>query len=163
MPGIGIGISKYLRWYFWRPFMSYLWETFTLGNFLISEFVDRRRITITNKDFSTVYIPGSSTATFKLQADADFKTDDSADHLWFDVLGNQRSVTTAELYSKDYTMTVTKTKHSAPYDVSRIGLLENGTVLTPEQNDQLHQDFELWLFWSGVLNEYGYIKENRTI
>jgi uncharacterized protein (TIGR02145 family) len=122
---------------------------------------DGRKIAITGKDFTTAYIPDSSTATFKLQADADLIADD-ADNLWF-TGGVQKSVSLQNLINRDYTKTIIKFNHSSPYQVSAIGILKSGVTLTPAQVDKLHSDFELWLFWSGVFNDYGYLKDNRPL
>jgi len=150
-------------WYFYSGQMSFLWIGFIYNDYLVSAQVDRRRAGIIGKDFASDFIPEASTATYRLQADADFINDDSADNLWFDGVGNQNDVTNIQLYSQDYNQTVVMCGHQSPYDVSRIGLLRSGTVMNQAQLDRIHEDFELWVFWSGVLNEFGFIKDNRTI
>lgn len=150
-------------WHYWQTYFSFLWAGLVWGDYLISEFPDRRKITITAKDFGTNYIPEGTASTFVLQNDLDFINDDSPDHLWFNILGNQNSLHASNLFDFDYTRTVVKNGHTNPYDIYAIGLLRSGVVLTPAQIDKLHADFELWIFWSGVLNDYGYFKDNRFI
>lgn len=153
-------------WHYWRSLMDFIWTGLVYygsPDYLISNSFDRRHITISGRDFVSLHIPMASVATFKLQADADFKLDDAPDHLWFDVGGNQNTVVAADLYNMDYTRTVVKCLHSSPYDIHAIGLLKSGVILSPAQLSQLHSDFELWLFWSGFLNDYGYLKDNRLL
>lgn len=149
-------------WAKWKNLMSFIWTGLNYQQYLISSFLDRRKITITNRDFITNYIPESSTAIFKLQADTDFIADDT-DNLWFDGAGNQKSVTNADLYDNDYGRTAIKCSHTAPYDVTAVGLIKNTVILTADQNNKLHEDFELWIFWSGVWSDYGHFKDNRLM
>lgn len=141
---------------------DYLWIGQVVGDYLISE-TDGRRITIIGKDFAGIYIPDSSVATFQLAADPDFILDDAPDHFWFDAGGNQNIITLADLIGADYTRTFIKYANFSPYNVYAIGLLNSGVVLTPAQIDELHEYFWLWLFWSGVLNDYGFLKDNRLL
>jgi hypothetical protein len=150
-------------WHRWSSLMDFIWLGLNSGNYLISSFIDHRKILITSRDFLGDFIPEGSIATFKLQDDADLILDDAPDHLWFDAAGNQNDVTAPDLYSIDYARTVIKYAHSSPYNITAIGLLKSGIILTPTQLDRIHSDFELWLFWSGFWNDYGYLKDNRLI
>jgi hypothetical protein len=149
-------------WRYWVGLLGYLWTGLNYSNWLISDFIDRRKITITGRDFVTNYIPAASVATFKLQNDADLIAIDSVDNLWFDGGGNQSVVTAANLYGTDYSCTLVKCNHSAPYDIHSIGVGDTSSF-TVAQINKAHEDFELWMFWNGILNAFGYIKANRTI
>jgi uncharacterized protein (TIGR02145 family) len=82
--------------------------------------------------------------------------------LWF-TEGVEKGISVQNLINRDYTRTVIKFNHSSPYQVSAIGILKSGVTLTPTQLEQLHSDFELWLYWSGVWNDHGYLKDNRPL
>lgn len=156
-------IANPVWWAYTKQIMSFLWLDFVYADTLVSCYADRRKITITGKDFSGVVLPAASAATFRLQADADFIVDDEADGLWFDSGGVQREVTMAEMVAQDYSRTVIKYAVTPPYDVTGIGLLRAGVVLTPAQVNWLSRDFWLWLMWADYINGYGYIKNNRTL
>lgn len=148
----------------WRQFigiMDFLWSGIVYQDYLISSLVDRRKIMITGKDFVTDYIPATSTASFTLQADADLILDDT-DNFWFDGSGVQKSVSVGDMVVSDYGRTIIKYSAIAPYDVSAIGVIKSGVILSASKIDKLHEMFELWIFWNGYLNQYGYLKTNRT-
>jgi hypothetical protein len=129
-------------------------------NFLVSILPDKREITITGKDFITNYIPGTSAATFKLQADTDLITDD-IENLWF--TGSvQNDTMVSDLIGGVY-HTLVWYSNSFPYNIYAIGILKNGVILTAAQINLLHTDFLLWMFWSGLLNNYGYLKNNAIM
>lgn len=44
-----------------------------------------------------------------------------------------------------------------------IGILKDAEILTLNEINLLHKYFQLWIFWSGILNAYGVIKENRIL
>jgi hypothetical protein len=153
-------INFQLFWHKWDRYFRFLWTGYIWGSYLVSALPDRRRITVTGMDFITNYIPETSIATFKLAADADFIADDT-DGLWF-TGGIQNALTVTDLISGDY-RTIVKYSNSPPYDISMIGLLRVGVVMTTSILNDLHTDFLLWMFWTGVLNDYGYLKDNRLI
>ena len=139
-------------WTEWKDYFSFLWigrTSFYNPDYLVSEAADRRTIEVLNRDFDTTYIPGGSSSIFKLVADADFIADD-LDNLWF-IDGVQKDVTVNDLITGDY-RTVVKYANEAPYDISAIGLLRHDAIFTPELEDELVGDFDLWLFWLGLIN-----------
>lgn len=140
---------------------SYLWIGTVSGLYLVSERPDQRKITITSKDFTSDYIPYSSSSTFSLPADSDFIADDT-DNLWF-TAGVPNSVSVSDLADSDYSRTLVKCSHEDPYDITAIGLLRNALTLTASQTNQIHQYFQLWIYWSGYYNDYGYLKDNRLL
>jgi hypothetical protein len=144
---------KYLFDFFWVGGVS--------GNYLYSV-TDDRKATITGKDFLGNYIPDTSLATFTLPLDSDFIADDT-DLLWFDTIGNQRLVTEDELENWDYSRTIIKYDNNSPHHIRWIGLLNSSIVLNATEINQLHDYFELSIFWSDILNGYGRIKANRPI
>jgi hypothetical protein len=119
-------------------------------------------IVVTGKDFSTPYIPLTSSATFAIPNVAALKTDDE-DLFWVNGSGVILQKTFTNLIEFDYTRTVIFYDSVAPYNVRGIGILKSGVTLTATQINRLHKDFKLWLYWSGTLNAYGVIKDNRNI
>jgi len=144
------------------PYFDFLWTGEIDGNYLVSD-TDGRRIEIIGKDFTGSFIPEASTATFKLVNDADFIIDDCTDYLWFEYSSViQRNVTVTELISNNY-RTVVKYNNIAPFDITAIGILKSSVILYDNLINYLSSNFELWLFWSGYWNDYGYFKDNRIM
>jgi len=145
-------IPESVLWTRGKDYFSFLWigrTSFYNPDYLISESPDRRAITVLGRDFDTTYIPGGSTALFTLPTDVDFIADD-LDNLWF-TGGLQNNVTVDELITGDY-RTVVKYANDSPYDISAIGLLRNDAIFTLELENELACDFDLWLFWLGLIN-----------
>jgi len=169
MPGIAIGncIPFNRGGVSWSSYWAlnnkvlFLWTGKFDGNNLLSD-IDDTVITVTGKDFSTSYIPYTSAATFAVPDNATYEAADT-DLMWFDGSGTPESVGIAELVGYDYERTIIKYDSASPHHVRAIMILKSGEVLTATEIDMLHNDFELWMFWSGVLNGYGVIKENRTL
>jgi hypothetical protein len=153
---------KYLQFFGGLGYLfDFLWLYPVDDNYLIS-ILDGRKITITGKDFVTDYIPGTSAATLKLQADADFIYDDCTDNLWFDFESNQRSVTIPELILDNYRSLILYS-NTSPFDITGIGILKSTVILTQSIIDRISDAFRLWVFWSQVWNNNGYIKNNRVV
>jgi len=160
---IGGSSGSWSGWWRSQNVFDFFWyNTPPVGNDLVSILSDHRKIAITGKDFTTNYIPYTSTSTFKLVADADMITDD-ADLLWFTSGGSQEAVTVARIVDYDYTRTVVFYDNDSPYDIRAIGILKSTVTLTSSQLNRLHRDFSLWMFWSGSYNENGFAKENRAV
>jgi hypothetical protein len=157
---ISINVKDSIAWYkYLRSVLDLLWIGEVDGNFLVSCFADKRKIIITNKDFTGNYIPYSSGAIFKLPPDPDLIADD-IDHLWFDIIEAQIEVSVTDLVSGDY-RTIVKYADEDPFDVYMIGVLRKDVILSETQINYLSRDFWLWLFWSGVWNDSGRLKDNR--
>lgn len=139
---------------------EFLWIGEVQGNFLM----DATRglwITVHDKDFTGSFIPADSTATFQMFSTPDLINADEPDHFWYDNMGNGLQKTVTQLIDSDPTRTVVKYSVVEPYDITAIGLLKAGVALTEEQMNLLHHDFLLWVFWSGVFNDFGYVKDNK--
>lgn len=119
-------------------------------------------ITITDKDFSTTYIPDESglMARFNTPNTTNYQSADE-DNLWFDSGGGLRDVSVEELYESNYTRTFVEFDDNSPYNVNAIGILKEGETLTQSELNAIHDYFKLPLFWSGRLNAYGHLKSNR--
>jgi hypothetical protein len=147
-------------------YFDYLWyasPTLTDGDRLYSSFSPSEYISINNKDFATIYIPETSVATFNLVHHHNLMDDDQTDNLWFEPITSiQRNVTVAELIGDDY-RTLVLYNNSAPFDIYAIGVLKSTLFLTDDLINLFSSTFELWLFWSGVYNDYGYLKDNRML
>lgn len=129
------------------------------GNAL-TDVIGGNDFTITGKDFSTNYIPATSTATFSLSNNAALKVDDGFDGAWFDDAGTSKQLTVTQLLNNDFSRTLIKFSNIAPYDIQWIGLLDDAATPTNSQWNRLHTYFQLHLYWSGVFNDFGVQKEN---
>lgn len=138
-----------------------LWVGDISGNNLLNA-LDTDYIIVTGKDFATDYIPATSAATFALPNTAPYIAADQ-DYLWFDSGGSPRAVTVAELIGYDFNRTFVMYADSSPYHIYAIGVLADGETLTESDWNELHAFFDLSIFYTGELNLYGHLKENRTI
>lgn len=171
MPGISpfntspIFKSKKSSWSsYWKTqnIFDFLWMGDILGNELIDVSGNANNVLIANKDFATNYIPSVSAATFAIPDVVALRADDT-DLFWTDATNNILQKSVADLVASDYERTIIKYDNAAPHNVIWIGILKHTAILTVNQIDKLHESFELWLYWTGLLNAYGVIKENRTI
>lgn len=133
------------------------------GNELIGEMNGVNPI-ITNLDYSeTTYIPGTSTCTISLPNTASLKVDDSMDGGFYTDAGAVKQITISQLQNNDYSRILVRYSDESPYDIEWIGLLDDASNPTSDQWDQLHFYFKLGIFWSGVFNDYGILKDNRPL
>lgn len=133
------------------------------GNELIGV-VNDINFTITGLDYSeTDLIPGTSTCTLSLQNNADLKVDDFFDTAFFDDAGAVKQVTIPQLQNNDYSRVLVRYSTESPHNIEWIGLLDNAAFPTEDQWNQLHTYFRLHIFWSGVWNDYGYLKDNKPL
>ena len=120
-------------------------------------------ITVTNKDFTTVYIPETSLATFAVPDNATYLGADGADDFWFDAANVLQQKTHADLIASTTLRTFVKYTDFEPYQVSAIGILKEGEVLTTADKIALNKYFKLWVqYWGISLMDSGYMKDNRT-
>jgi hypothetical protein len=141
---------------------SVLWAGDVSGNNLVDE-ISGQLLPITGKDFVGSIIPGTSTATLALPNTASLKTDDGNDNLWYTGAGTVRQVPIGHLFTSDYYRTLVKYSNTSPYDVSWFGLLKSDATLSSDELNQLHTYFQLHIYWSGVFNNYGVLKNNRAL
>jgi len=116
-------------------------------------------IVVTGKDFSGSYIPASSSATFAIPNDANFINADT-DNFWYNAVILQK--TTAQLVATDPQRTILKYNNGSPHDISWIGILKLGEVLTSDEMDELTTQCQLWYLYFDEWNDLGYGKENRA-
>jgi hypothetical protein len=151
----GLGWASY-----WISQMDLLWLGKVIGNQLIDISGNDNHIAITNKDFTGNSIPGSSSSTFQIPNSAGLIANDT-DNIWFDLAEANRDVTVSEMNGYDFSRTIVIYSNVAPFNVKGIGLLKSTVALTQTQINLLHRNFKLSIFWSGVLNDFGYVKDNR--
>jgi hypothetical protein len=89
---------------------------------------------------------------------ADYQTADT-DRLWFLPSTTPLNVTTADLVAYDFTRTIVKYDSETPHTIRAIMILSSDI---PAVNaDRLHKDFLLSIYWSGVYNDSGVLKDNK--
>lgn len=121
-------------------------------------------ITVTNKDFSTLSIPSTSSATFAVPDNATYLAADGTDDFWFDSGDTLQQKTFDDLIGTDNPRTIIKYSNYAPYRVYWIGILKTGETLSDADKDALSRYFQLWMYYfSDELNDNGYLKDNRNI
>jgi len=149
--GGGINWSSY-----WtkQNIFDFLWMGTVVGDELIDISGNANNLIITDKDFDGNYIPATSSATFAIPDSATLKADDT-NLFWHDAGDNILQKSASDLVANDLSRTIIKYDNDSPYHVRWIGILKSTVTLTEEQINKLHQSFELWLFWSGILNAYG--------
>jgi hypothetical protein len=156
-PGINWG-----QYWIDQGIFDLLWTGDISGNELIDISGNNNNIIISDKDFDADYIPSDSLATFSIPNVEAIKTDDS-DLFWTSSEGIILNKVVTELSGVDLSRTIIKYDNVEPYHVRWIGILKSSIVLTQDQIDKLHTSFNLWIWWSGVLNDNGYFKDNRSI
>ena len=82
--------------------------------------------------------------------------DSDTDYIWFTTDTGIRTTTTAELVGYDFTRTIVKYQNDAPYAIEAIMILSSD-VDTVKMRD----DFDLSIWWDGILSIYGNLKGNR--
>lgn len=84
------------------------------------------------------------------------------DYIWFKTDETQRTTTTAELIGYDLQRTPVYYGDVSPNAIVAIMILKSGETLTDDENNRLHRDMHLSIFWDGIENDYGYLKDNRV-
>jgi len=139
----------------------YLWTGKFSNNTLVSD-INSFNISISNKDFNTVYIPSTTNATFAVPDSKSFIDADKIDQFWFKNNVLQQK-TFADLISSTTCRTFIKYTNSEPYNISIIGILNKDVVLTEKDKIEMNSYFQLWCEYWGELMDSGYMKDNRTI
>lgn len=139
--------------------LLYLWTGKYDGDDLLND-LDTSVITVTAKDWATKYINSSSAATFAVPNNATYIDADGSDDFWFDGVDAPIEASLTQLISYDPQRTFIKYADFDPYHVYAIGILKTGEVLTDEEKNILSTYFKLHIFYFGVLNDYGYLKDN---
>lgn len=140
----------------------FLWTGDYDGDNLLSD-LGSEVITVTGKDWATTDIPPDTTATFAVPDNATFLAADGTDDFWFDVADTLLQKTHANLISSETMRTFIKYTDFEPYNVSAIGILKDGEVLTDADKILLNKFFKLWVqYWGTTMMDSGYMKDNRT-
>ena len=162
--GLTIGSSSSRGWTTqYKSLCDFLWVE---GKLSATELLDQsgnnNHVTITGKDFVTDYIPATSAATFDCPNNAIFIANDT-DNLWINKNEESRGVEVSELIGYDFARTIVWYDNDAPHHIRAIMILKSTVTLTAAQINKMHTDFRLSMFWSGVLNVNGFVKENRGL
>ena len=78
------------------------------------------------------------------------------DYIWFKTDETQRTTTTAELIGYDFTRTIVKYGNVTPNAITAIMILSSDV-----DTARMRNDFDLSIWWSNVLSDYGNTKDNR--
>jgi hypothetical protein len=152
------GLPAYLKAKF-----LYLWTGRYSGDNLLNN-LGAEVITVTGKDWSTVYISPDTTATFSVPDNATFLAADGIDDFWFNVADTLQQKTHTELIESTTTRTFVYYSDEEPYNIHSIGILKDGEVLTEDEQIILTKYFKLWVqYWSTVMLGVGHMKTNRTL
>lgn len=140
----------------------FLWTGKYDGDNLLSD-LDSTVITVTDKDWITKFIPPDTIATFAVPNNATFISADGTDDFWFDATDNPQAKTHAELIASETLRSFVKYTDFEPYNISAMGILKNGEILTDSDKIALNVFFKLWVqYWGTTMMESGYMKDNRT-
>lgn len=138
----------------------FLWTGKYDGDDLLND-LDTDVITVTGKDWATVYIPSTTSATFSVPDNATYIAADGDDDFWFDVTDSLEAKTHAELIASETLRSFVKYTDVAPHNVFGIGILKEGEILTDQEKIILNHYFRLWAEYWGELMDSGYMKDNR--
>jgi hypothetical protein len=98
--------------------------------------------------------------TFECPNTAPYINADS-DFIWFELGGTLRTVTEAELVGYDLQRTPVRYEDVIDYSIEAIMILKSGVVLTGHKLNMLFDFMNLSLWWNGIFNDYGHLKQNR--
>lgn len=120
-------------------------------------------ITVTDKDWTTSFIPPTTAATFAVPDNATFLAADGADDFWFNASNALLQKTHANLIASTTARTFIKYADTSPHNVYGIGILKDGETLTDGEKIKLNRYFRLWAEYWGELMDSGYLKSNRIV
>lgn len=152
------------------------WDSLTTGAYcyyngmITNSFISSNPDTliVTNKDWSTKHIPPETLATISIPNDYKYiQADNVYDNFWLDPYFEApvlNQITHAELIVSETERTFVKYSDFEPYNISAIGILKAGTVLTELDKIYLNKFFKLWVqYWGTTMMDSGYMKDNRTL
>jgi hypothetical protein len=155
---IKAGLPGYLKDKF-----LYLWTGRYDGDNLLNN-LGTEVITVTGKDWSTIYISPDTTATFAVPDNATFIAADGTDNFWFDVADTLLQKTHTNLIESTTERTFVYYADEEPYNIHSIGILKDGETISEAEQIILTKYFKLWVqYWSTVMMEVGHLKTNRTL
>lgn len=141
----------------------YLWTGRYSGDNLLSD-IDTAVITVTGKDWTGLIIPSTTSATFAVPNNATYIAADGIDDFWFDAADAPQAITHADLIASETMQTFVKYNDFDPFNISAIGILKDGEVLTDANKIELNIYFKLWVqYWGTTMMDTGYMKDNRTL
>jgi len=114
-----------------------------------------------SKSLDTNYIPGTESVNI-LAPENEIYVSDDTDNVFYNESGTPVAISRANLVSTDYSRVLVKYANTSPYHIYSIALLKNEIQLTTQQIKDIHEEFDLWWFWSGSFNDGGRLKDNRT-
>lgn len=123
----------------WLEWFDFLWVGDVENNELVNS-LEGSNITILNNDIVTSYIPDTSTASFIIGAE---------------------TLTVANLIGTDRLDIIVKYDNDSPHHIRMIGIPK--VPISPDNYNELHDIFQLWVWWSDTYNDYGVLKANRTM
>lgn len=85
------------------------------------------------------------------------------DYIWFKQDASQRTTTTAELVTYDLPRTPVKYDNTSPNQIRAIMILKAGQNFSTFFYNRMFFDFWLSIYWDGLLNKSGRIKDNRAM
>jgi uncharacterized protein (TIGR02145 family) len=118
-------------------------------------------ISVIDKDWVSKAIPPTTGATFAVLNNATYLAADGTDDWWFNGAGVLQQKTHADLIISETMRTFIKYADFEPYDVSAIGILKDGEVITEAEKVILNRFFKLWAEYWGLFMDSGYMKDNR--
>jgi hypothetical protein len=137
----------------------YLWTGKYNGDNLLSD-LSSDEITVTSKDWTSRYIDSSSSSTFAVPIGTTYLNADGSDDFWYNISDVRQQRTLADLIGYDPQRTFIKYADFDPFHVYAIGILKTGETLTDDDKNKLSHFFKLHMFYFGVLNDHGYMKDN---
>ena len=144
-----------------RAKFLFLWSGKYDGDNLKDDLGGAAVITVTDKDWTTNFIPPTTAATFAVPDNATFLAADGADDFWFDASDTLLQKTHANLIASTTARTFIKYADTAPHNVIGIGILKAGETLTDGEKIKLNRYFRLWAEYWGEMMDSGYMKSNR--
>lgn len=146
-----------------RAKFLFLWSGKYDGDNLKDDLGGAAVITVTDKDWTTNFIPPTTAATFAVPDNATFLAADGADDFWFDASDTLLQKTHANLIASTTARTFIKYADVTPHNVIGIGILKAGETLTDGEKIKLNRYFRLWAEYWGELMDSGYVKSNRIV
>jgi hypothetical protein len=150
------GIPKYLA-----EKLLFLWTGKYDGDNLLNALGDDY-ITVTDRDWTSRWVPEDTEATFSVPDEADYLSADT-DGFWFDGSDDIVQKTITDLLFSKTQRTFIKYRDVEPYDIIGIGILKDDVVLTLADKIRLNRYFRLWVEYWGEMMDSGYMKGNRML
>jgi len=117
-----------------------------------------------NNAESYVFEESPILTVFNVTDNATYLNADGTDDFWFTAGNVLDQKTFTELIESTTLRTFVKYTDFEPYEISAIGILKAGEVLTEAEQTELDTFFKLWVqYWGTTMSETGYMKDNRIL